>query len=115
MREQRTNTRKGRLGSRPAISDQQARDLLNFVSGQDHQPDVALQHDDLRQTVVSVMDDELVSSMEAVVEDALFSDHVSVDRIQEYTEAYMLLKKLRDLQKTRLRDALDAFLNPTKS
>lgn len=113
MRLRQANTRKGRTGAAPV--EKQAADLLNFINGQRHQPDVGLQHDDLRQTVMSVMDDELVSSMEAVVEDAIFSQHVNADRIQDYTEAYELLKKLRDLQKTRLRDALEAFMLPTKS
>ncbi len=115
MRDQNVKHRASRVKEQAANTDQQVSDLLNFLNGQDHLPDVSLQHDDLRQMITAVMDDDLISSLEAVLEDAMFAPHISSERRDEYVATYYLLKKLRDLQKARLRDAIELFAKPARS
>ncbi len=84
------------------------RDLARYLEGQGAQPDAALQMEDIMQGVNAVLDDKLLSSLEETLELALFRE--IDDHDQAFTlrlqPTYELLKKMRDLQKTRLRDAI---------
>lgn len=111
----RTSRAKEAPKAAPRGTEQQVNDLLNFLNGQEHLPDVSLQHDDLRQVITAVMDDELISSLDAVLEDAMFAPHMHPDRRDDYVATHQLLKKLRDLQKSRLRDAIEQFTKPARS
>jgi hypothetical protein len=115
MRDQNVKTRSTRAKVQAANTDRQVVDLLNFLNGQEHLPDVSLQHDDLRQVITAVMDDELISSLDAVLEDAMFHPELHPDRRNDYVATHQLLKKLRDLQKARLRDAIELFTKPARS
>lgn len=83
-------------------------DLALYLSGQSHQPDADLQLEAIEQDLNNIVDDEVVSSLERTFEMAVFSSQVHThDQVMdELTPAHELLKKLRELQKTRLRDAI---------
>lgn len=93
------------------------RDLARYITGQEDKPDADLQLEDITQSIRHVMDDELLSSLEQVMEDALFSPQAAEhDEVMErYLPTYMMMKRMRELQKTRLRDALQRLVSTGKS
>jgi hypothetical protein len=84
------------------------RDLARFIQGQEHMPDAALQFEDLVSDLDLILDDEVVASLEDMFEDCIFQDIPDGDSSfnMRKRKAFELMKKLRDLQKTRLRDAI---------
>ena len=90
-------------------------DLGRYLTGQEHKPDVHLQMGAIIQDLNTVLDDEVLASMEQMFEDALFAPHVRLhdDVMNDYLPTFMLLKKLRELQKTRLRDAIERAVGRT--
>lgn len=125
MREVKANTQKrkkayacvdeprnGYASTQEALSD-----IGRFITGQEDKPDADLQLEDITQSIRHVMDDELLSSLEQVVEDALFSPQAAEhDEVMErYLPTYMMMKRMRELQKTRLRDALQRLVSTGKS
>ena len=125
MRLQQEKT--GRKAARPLAADVPERahgtteealhDLRLFIIGQEHMPDVPLQLEDINQDLNRIVDDEVVASLEQMFEDAVFAPSASQhdELMLGYLPAYQLLKKLRDLQKTRLRDAIERTTARRKS
>jgi hypothetical protein len=62
----------------------------------------------------SIVDDDLLESMEEMFEMALCSsvNQLQLDPMARLAPAYELLKKLRVLQKTRVRDAVRRLVGP---
>ncbi len=114
MRAQATRT--ARAKAAPVRSVEQLHtDLLNFLGATDHLPDVFLQHESLRQDIVAVMDDEMITALDSVLEKAMFNLEITADEIQSFAPVHELLKKLRELQKARLRDAIVAITTRGRS
>ena len=98
-------------------ADDQITDLKNFLLGQDHQPDAELQRADVVQQVLNIMDDELIADVERVLELATFHTEMELPRpdLDSIYNVNNLLKRLRDLQKVRLRDAISAVTRMVNS
>lgn len=82
------------------------RDLARFIEGQEHMEDVPLLMQEVVDDLNRVLDNELLQSMETMYEWACYSDEAASSGLRELVPAFLLLKQLRDLQKTRMRDAL---------
>ncbi len=115
-REAKVKSGRGRNRQEPADEPQNGyrtteeglRDLVQYVNGQIHQPDAPLQLEDIVGDLNGIIDDDLLASMEETFERAVFhrtteSHEVFMDRL---VPNFHLVKKLRDLQKTKLRDAI---------
>src|SRR5690606_29685097 len=78
-------------------------DLARFLEGQSHMPDAPLQLEDIVSDLDFILDDALLTSMEDLFEDSIFREIEEDDPTYNLRKrpAYALLKKLRDLQKTR--------------
>lgn len=87
-------------------SEQALADLMRFVQGQAHQADVGLQMDQLLSDIRLLMDDELIASLEALEMNYVYGPDAQDFGTEKALPTRMLLDQLRNLQKTRLRDAL---------
>ena len=91
-------------------------DIRRFLTAVHDEPDVPVQEMALMEDIERVLDDEMINSLEAVLEDAIYGpDQDNPDRLQNYYNTQRLLKKLRVLQKCRLRDAVQVKLRASKS
>lgn len=86
-------------------------DLQRFLQGQEHQPDAALQMDAIVQNINMLMDDELIEGLDHVERHFVYSNEVA--DMEVLLKGYCLrelIDKLRNVQKARLRDALNNLL-----
>lgn len=83
-----------------------AHQLRSFVTGTGHLLPVEKQRAALHADLATFIDDGLITSLEAVLTDAAFTEHQRPDRIQAYRPALELLQRLRAMQKAALRDAI---------
>lgn len=91
-------------------------DIRRFLTAVNDEPDVPVQEMALMEDIEAVLNDELIASLEAVLEDAIYGpDQDNPDRLNAYYTTQHLLKKLRLLQKCRLRDAVQVKLRASKS
>jgi hypothetical protein len=89
--------------TRPCRHD---RDLRHFLGATEHLPNVDEQYRYLHKQLDQVMDNELISSLEAVLHDAGMYAPPTGERQQLYGATLGLLKLLRDLRHARLRAAI---------
>lgn len=84
-------------------------ELKRFILGQVGQLPPEVQQDNILEDISRIVDDELITSLEAVLEVALFMhpDGLEPEQLTEFWPTKHLLNKLKDLQKARLRDALE--------
>lgn len=95
---------------RPSVEDVEL-DIRRFLSAHDAKPDVPLQEMVLLEDIARILDDELVSSLSRVLEDAIYGPTMDdPDRMNDYYPAHRLLGMLRELQAARLRDAMQVKL-----
>ena len=85
-------------------------ELLRLIDGGETHPNPK----DLSEGIISIIDDELIDSMEQVMEDAMFNTSARsvMPAMENYSPAWELLKKLRTLQKARIRRAVFSFVRP---
>jgi hypothetical protein len=82
------------------------RDLRYFLGSTEHLADVEQVRREVVDEIDAVMDDELVSSLEALLEDAALCAEPRPERLELYSTSHCFLKRLRRLQLARLRAAI---------
>lgn len=91
---------------RPTTAELEA-GLRNFLLGHDPEKDTDLRMDGVLQLVDDVLDDELLQSADSVFAAALFmNDMIDYDMVQSFIPLHDLCRRLRELQQSRLRDAI---------
>jgi len=112
-----TATHRGRAKAKSAEQGTQdtaskLADLMLFVQGQEHQPDVGVQMGNICENIQLLMDDALIQALDRLLVVYTFvAEPDTKGTLQDVYPAQELLIMLRDLQKTRLRDALERFIN----
>ncbi len=86
----------------------QTSDMRYFLCRTEHL-DAAKVRQEVDREIDGVMDDELISSLEAALVDAGQSSRATPERLDRYSGAYAFLKKLRKLQQARLRASILKF------
>lgn len=114
-----TTTRTARKGNHPQVEVEvrtisSTRDALadinRFIQGQAEQPDAPLQFDALLQDINLLMDDELIEALDHVEKGFAYNAARDADDMERAYPVRELLSKLRNLQKVRLRDAMQRLL-----
>jgi len=85
-------------------------DINRFIQGQADQPDAPLQFDALLQDINLLMDDELIEALDHMERRFAYCASSDEDDMQRAYPVRELLAKLRNLQKVRLRDAMQRLL-----
>lgn len=116
----RVDTKDARKGKRKPAQDKAApislerasSDLLNFLTGQDHLPDVPIQEDAIMQTLKCCIDDDLLTALKQTEETAVYGTNIGLhqDEANAMYPQRQLINMLEEYQKARLRDAIERCL-----
>lgn len=111
-KEPRTRARKGKFnpGKAHRTVEEAINDILRFLDGREHLPNVPLQEDMLLGGLRMLLDNKLLSCLEAWEEAAVYRDRMGIDEdtIRLYGHGREFINQLRSLHDARLRDAIDA-------